>query len=84
MPLDKSAYQKKNLISQPKHMLWELKRTVSFEHPKHMLKRMDKKKIQFYAQNFYLNLWIGHFMLVSAHSDMIHVQALSFVMKNNL
>ena len=29
-PLVKSAYQKNNfLISQPKHMLWVLKRTVS-------------------------------------------------------
>ena len=35
------------LISQPKHMLWVLKRTVSvggsFEHPKHMLKLMGKE-----------------------------------------
>ena len=34
-------------ISQPKHMLWVLKRTVSmdssFEHPKHMLKLMGKR-----------------------------------------
>ena len=28
-PLVKSAYQKNNFISQPKHMLWVLKRTVS-------------------------------------------------------
>ena len=35
------------LISQPKHKLWVLKRTVSirqlFEYPKQMSKRMDKK-----------------------------------------
>ena len=35
------------LNTQPKHMLWILKRAVSvrrfFEHPKHMLKLMDKK-----------------------------------------
>ena len=46
--LVKSLYQKHNfLISQPKHMLWVLKRTSqwdgSFEHPKHMLKLMGKK-----------------------------------------
>ena len=38
-PPDKSA------ISQPKHMLWVLKRTVSisyFEHPKMMFKLMGK------------------------------------------
>ena len=47
-PLVKSEYQKNNfLISQPKYMLWILKRTVSmrgsFEHPEHMLKIMGKK-----------------------------------------
>ena len=35
-------------ISQPKHMLWVLIRTVSmrssFEHPEQMLKLLDKKK----------------------------------------
>ena len=47
--LVKSAQQKLHfLISQPKHMLWVLKRTVSmrrffFEHPKHMLKLTGKK-----------------------------------------
>ena len=46
--LVKSAYQKTNfLISQPKHMLWVLKRPVSmrrfFEHPKHMLKIWVRK-----------------------------------------
>ena len=34
------------LISQPKHMLWVLKRTDgSFEHPKHMFNLMGKKII---------------------------------------
>ena len=43
-PLVKSAYQKNNLlISQPKHMLWELKRDSSFERSKHMLKNTGKK-----------------------------------------
>ena len=41
--------KKKILISQPKHMLWVLERTVSmrqfFEHPKHMFKLMGKKII---------------------------------------
>ena len=41
-------------ISQHKHILWVLKRTVSmrrfFEHPKLMLKLMDKKISQFYAK----------------------------------
>ena len=43
--LVKSAKQKFNfVISQPKHMLWVLKRTVSMRrHPKHMLKLMGKK-----------------------------------------
>ena len=45
-PLAKSAYQKTNfLISQPKHMLWVPKRTVSmrrfFWAPKNMFKLMD-------------------------------------------
>ena len=54
------------LISQSKHMLWVLKRTIlnvvgaqknrrigegSFEHPKHISKLTDKIKSQFYAQN---------------------------------
>ena len=39
---DESAYQNINfLISEPKHMLWVLKRTVSMRHPKHMFKLMD-------------------------------------------
>ena len=46
-PLVKSAYQKINfLISQPKHMLWVLKTTVSmsaFDRPKLMFKLMDEK-----------------------------------------
>ena len=46
--LVKSEYQKNIfLISQPKHMLWVLKRTVnddgSFEYLKHMFKLMVKK-----------------------------------------
>ena len=36
------------LISQPKHMLWVLKRTVSmrqsFEHAKHMFRLKDKER----------------------------------------
>ena len=47
---DKIAYQKIIfLISQPKHMLWVLIRTVSmrqfFEHPKRMFKLLGKKII---------------------------------------
>ena len=47
--LQRRVYIKSNinfLISQPKHILWVLKRTVSdgsFEHPKQMFKLMDKK-----------------------------------------
>ena len=41
-------------FSQPKHMLWVLKRTVSWrrflEHPKHMFKLMVKKIITFYIK----------------------------------
>ena len=48
LPLVKSVYQKINfLISQPKYMLWMLKRTISFEHPKHMVKLMDKNTRDF-------------------------------------
>ena len=48
-PPDHSAYLKIIfLISQPKHMLWVLKRTVSmrrfFEHPKHIFEVMVKVK----------------------------------------
>ena len=47
MLLVKRVYQKIDfLISQTKHMLWVLKRTVSmssFEHPKHMSKLMGEK-----------------------------------------
>ena len=51
--LVKSVKQKnKFLISQPKHMLWVLKRNVSmrlfFERPKHMLKLMGKKIFTLY------------------------------------
>ena len=43
------------LISQPKHMLWVLKRT-SFEHPKHMLKLMGKKILNnLTLKNFFLS-----------------------------
>ena len=50
VPIDKSVHSKNNLlISQPKHMLWVLKRTVSmrgsFEHQKHMFKLIDEKII---------------------------------------
>ena len=46
--LVKSAQQEINfLISQPKHMLWVLKRTIwlkgYFGHPQHMLIMTDKK-----------------------------------------
>ena len=42
MSLVKSVYQiKKNLISQPKHILWVLERTFSMT--KHMIKLMGKK-----------------------------------------
>ena len=49
-PPAKSAEQKIIfLISEPKHMLWVLKWTVSmrrfFEHPQHMFKLMGKKII---------------------------------------
>ena len=40
------------LISQPKHMLWVLKRT-SDEHTKHILKMMGKNTLNFFV---YLNL----------------------------
>ena len=43
------------LISQPKHMLWVLKRTISYsslEHPKHMLNRWVRKN---YTQKFCLS-----------------------------
>ena len=44
-PLDKCVI--KNLISQPKYMLWVLKEPLqkvgSFEHPNHMLTLLDKK-----------------------------------------
>ena len=44
------------VISQPKHMLWVLKRTVSLRHPKHMFKLMDKKIIAISrAQKFCLS-----------------------------
>ena len=49
-PLVKSVKQEINFLisqqdslqDQPKHMLWVLKRNISFEHPKHMLKMMGK------------------------------------------
>ena len=51
----KGELQKNNfLISQPKYMLWVLKRTVpmsSFEHPKHMLKLIGKKIFSFSLKN---------------------------------
>ena len=58
-PLVKSAYQKNNLlISQPKHMLWVLKRTASmrrfFLAPK-MLKNYGYENIY----NFTLELFVS-------------------------
>ena len=63
-----------NLISQliliflflNQNMSWVLKRTVSFEYPKHVLKLVAKKIIQFYAQKsaywqwfiYNLSLWV--------------------------
>ena len=46
-PLVKSAYQK-NLISQPKHMLWELKMSTKTYVQTDELENIFK----FYAQNF--------------------------------
>ena len=43
------------LISQPKHMLWVLKRTCSFKHPKHMFKLINKKIIAILRKNYLLN-----------------------------
>ena len=47
------------LISEPKHMFWLLKRTVSlrrfFEHPKQVFKLMDKKKFTIDPKYFGLN-----------------------------
>ena len=62
-PLVKGAYQKNNSISQPKHMLWVLKRSVSMRRffcaPKTYAKIMGKKYYKYYAENFvYLNLWL--------------------------
>ena len=64
MPLVKIASQINNfLISQPNHMLWVLKRTVSmrrsFKRQKHMLKVMGKKNIYYFKLNrfVYLILW---------------------------
>ena len=52
----KSAYQKKKLlISQQKHMLWVLIRTVSMR-PKHLFKLMDKKIITFLPTKS-LHIW---------------------------
>ena len=53
-PLVKSVYGKITFLnSQPKHMLWVLKRTVSirrsFEYPQHMLKHDGYENIQFHA-----------------------------------
>ena len=56
-PLDKSAYwQNIFLISQPTHMLWVLKRSVSFEHPKHMFKLIGKKIITILRYIFFFLL----------------------------
>ena len=63
-PLDKSAYQENNfLISQPKHMLLVLKRTVSMKRffwaPTIYAKNHRKENIYNFTLNFfnYLNLW---------------------------
>ena len=43
------------IISQPKYMLWVLKKPShwdgSFEHPKQMLKLKKRNYLQFYAEN---------------------------------
>ena len=53
-PPDKSAYLKIIfLISQPKNMLWVLKICLG-DHPKHMIKLMDKKKIAILRKSFLL------------------------------
>ena len=56
------------LISQPKHMLWVLKRTVSVRHTKGMLKMMGKKIFQNCTLNIfvYLNLWLDLIMSACA------------------
>ena len=59
------------LISQPKHLLWVLKRTVqwdgSFEDPKHTLKLIYKKIITILRWKFLLN-WSYAFICVSDHT----------------
>ena len=56
----KECVPKHNFLnSQPKHILWVLKRSVgSFGHPKHMLKLIDKKNINNFTLKYfaYLNL----------------------------
>ena len=59
-PQDKSAYWKIIfLISQPKHMLWVLKRTGdgSFEHPKHMFKLIGKEINAILGAQTILMIW---------------------------
>ena len=63
-PPDKSVYLEIIfLISQPKHMLWVLKRNVLmrrfFEQPKHMFKLMDKKIIAILGFFFFFFCFTG-------------------------
>ena len=78
MPLVKSAYQKYNfIVSQPKHMLWVLKRTVSMKRflwaPKTYVKTDGKDNIY----NFMLKiLFIWTYGSVdSAHLHKIYTKA---------
>ena len=66
MTPDKNVYWKIIfLISQPKHLLWVLKRTVSsYEHPKHMFKFMGKEINTLGAQT--ILIWAYDTDLVSA------------------
>ena len=55
-PVVKNVYQNINfLISQPKHMLWVLKRRVSLSQLFGAPKTWVRKYLQFYAYNFCLS-----------------------------
>ena len=75
MPLVKSAYQKMILISQPKHILWILKRTVSmrqtFLYPNHMLKLMGKNIFTTLRSTIYFHICSTRGVVVasSIHSN---------------
>ena len=87
-PADNCVTENHFLISQPKHMLWVLKEPSqwdgSFEHPKHMIKLMDKKIIAILSWKFLLNWPYGLIVFTCLEGPFLMSNLISWAKTGNI